>query len=1573
MVESLIDRLIELNINVELEGEDHVKIYADPQAMTPALLEELKNNKTGLIQYLKENNYSPDDTRIPTCKPQESYPLSPAQRRLWLLSRFTESNAAYNIPSQLVFANKLDYAAISHCYHALIERHEILRTIFIENEQGDVRQYIKNPGEIEFYVELKDLRKEPEQNKLFQEAIRCDASQPFDLATGPLIRATVYQLDNNRWIFSYVMHHIISDAWSMEVLMKELVQLYQTFKYGAGIVLAPLRIQYRDYAVWQQGQLQGQAFEKHKRYWLDRFAGELPVLDLVPDKPRPPLRSYGGAFVNRPLNASTATGFKNFCNQHGATIFIGALAAVNALFYKYTGQEDIIIGCPATNREHPDLENQVGFYVSLLPLRIKFCGDHSFSNLLSIARQTTLEAYQHQHYPFDELVDELKLRRDLSRTPLFDVLVEAQSAFVEEDTTCFASIDQSGYSGERLVKFDLRFLFIDTGKGIDLVIEYNTDIYERDTIDRVFTHLEATMVRLVTDPGLPLAKLDYLSAAERQQVLEEFNDTTIPYSKDKTLVDLFEEQTAKTPGNIAVTFEDRHITYQQLDQLSNKLAHHLQDHFDIQPDTPVGIMTDRSHWMIVAILGVLKAGGAYVPIEPSYPDVRRQYIIDDTALKVLLVQPEYIKEIKNYAGVLLELDDQLEKLENPTLPLRRRPSPRDLAYVIYTSGSTGQPKGVMVEHAGVVNMVLNHIDFLPLQPGLRFLQFASFAFDGSCQEIFNALSSGCELIMIRKEVALSPLMLGDLVRNSQFDIATLPPSYQKVLEDNLPRIRIIYSAGEPLQAMTARKIQAGNIRLINGYGPTENSVTATLSDDPLNERGRVTIGKPIGNVAIYILDEEQAPVPVKVPGEICIGGAGLARGYLNQPGLTAEKFIPHPFKKGERLYKTGDRGRWLPDGTIEFLGRKDEQVKVRGYRIEPAEIEACLHKHPFIESAVTIPKPNREGEVELVAYIVCRKEIQEPLSSLMLREYLSKHLPAYMIPAYFVRLESLPVNSSSKIDKRLLPDPNGRTLAIGTEYVAPKNEMESRLVNIWSEILDIDENKAGINDDFFAAGGSSLKAMKMIKRIRQEMRVMIPVPVFFQLTTIQKLGEYIDTNLVNTDPVFPIDITAKGDMEDISFNQLRYFIGQEADKRHIVISHYDYEDLEIDLFAAAVKDFVIRHESFRTRFVRIDGVWKQVVLSPGEVVIETSPIIEVGREEQIRQENERLHNKKFDVDAYPLFEIQVFKVKNGRYHVLLLMHHIIYDGYSEGIIRRELPELYRARCQGTVPALAQLSFQYSDYTRWQKKFLESAHGKRHKDYWLKKLDGFHPEIANLQVDRNISSGHSNVIGSTIQIHGELLKDIDSFCRENSSTRAVVLKSTLLLMFNRLSGQDDITIFTQVSGRNSPYSEELDWSGVMGDFTNLLLMRNHIDKDRSLSAFVKGVQREYLEDLDHETYPFARLVNEIPGVDISTFFNSTVLFNYHNYDYLTSLDRVGEDAEQESHRPGDEDIHQAFILFVLEYKNSLQLHLVFNEFIFGHTQRAKIKSIYMSILAQIIYRPAMGVKEISETFSVSAKT
>ena len=1032
-------------------------------------------------------------------------PLSFAQQRLWFLDQLQPGSAFYNIPMALRIKGNLNYDAMNRTISEIVRRHEVLRTTF-ENVEGKPRVVIHPPEELIVpIVDLQDVPEEHRENRA-KELAKAEAQKPFDLEKGPLFRVQLLKLAEDDHVALVTMHHIISDGWSMAIFVREVGVLYPKHIKGNGQVLPELKIQYVDYAAWQRNWLQGEVLQKQLDYWKRHLEGAPPVLELPTDKPRPPIQTFNGAAERMVIPGEVLQKLRSFSRQENATVFMTLLAAFYALLHRYSRQDDIVVGTPIAGRTHSELENLIGFFVNTLALRAQFTPGISFKELVQQVRQATLGAHAHQDLPFEQLVEELQPERNLSHSPIFQVMFVFQNLPMERLELPGITL-QPFEAKPDVSKFDISFIASESPDGLMVEWEYNTDLFEATTIRRMMNHFQKLLEEAVADPQKPIHRLSLMEPAELQQILVAWNASQKPYESNWCVHEKFEQVVAENPEGIAVEFDDVQLTYAQLNQRANQLARYLRK-LQVGPEVLVGISMDRSVDMVVSMLAVLKAGGAFVPIDPTYPPERVQYMIEDSRIPVLLTQ----KMVKSVLQVpdqvtVVAVDEAWESIATESdANLNNITDPLNLAYVIYTSGSTGKPKGTMLAHRGLINLAQVQKEAFGITTASRILQFAALSFDASVWEFVMALLNGATLVLTNREQLVTGQGLEEVLRTKRITTVTLPPSMLAVTpQSDLPDLQTIVLAGEKVTGDLVEKWGKGR-QFVDAYGPTETTVCASMHICQGSYPMGPPIGKPIANFQLYVLDEHLEPVPIGVPGELYIGGAGLARGYLNRPDLTAERFVPNPFSTtgGERLYRTGDLVRWLPEGELEFLGRVDFQVKVRGFRIELGEIEATLSEHEKVKDAVVVAREDAQGNKRLIGYFVPAEEVT--LGEL--KEYLRQKLPDYMVPSVLMPLEALPLTPSGKVDRHKLPKPSLDREALGTEYVAPRNETEEKLATIVGELLEID--KVGVYDNFFELGGHSLLATQFIARIRKVFDVELPLRTIFEKMTVSEIATEIE-------------------------------------------------------------------------------------------------------------------------------------------------------------------------------------------------------------------------------------------------------------------------------------------------------------------------------------------------------------------------------------------------------------------------------------------------------------------------------
>ncbi|WP_034893922.1 non-ribosomal peptide synthetase [Gillisia sp. Hel_I_29] len=1394
----LLTKLRESQIKLILKG-DNIDILSFNNNLSDELLSEIKTHKEALVSYLKKNLNLVDlqhwkITSIPT---NTSYRLSSSQRRLWVLSQFEGGSSAYNMPSRIFLDGSYDVDLFKRAIYSVVDRHEILRTVFKENSQGEICQWILERDALGFEIGELDLQGEADIESSVLNYLDNDRMVEFDLAKGPLLRAILLQVSEDRYVFYYNMHHIISDGWSMDVLSRDVFKYYEFYKSGGELDLPALRIQYKDYASWQLSQLSTSIYQGHRDYWTGLLGGDLPVLDLPSSKVRPVIQSHQGQLLRTYISKESTQGLKRFSHQEGGTLFMGLLSSLKALLYRYTGQEDLVVGTPVAGREHSDLEDQIGFYINTLALRNEVRSEDSFEDLFRRVRQRTLDAYEHQGYPFDRLVEDLELRRDTSRSAVFDMMLvlqntgDAHQGIGISDSDVELITDQ----GFNLSKFDLSFTFEEQGDYLALSIKYNTDVYDKAMLEGFIVHYKEFLASLLSLPEASIGGIDYLEDQEREELLDVFNATAFDYPRDKTVVELFEEQVSKTPEAIAVVYEEERLSYEELNRRSNQLAHYLQAHYTIEPDDLVGIMLPRSSWMIVGILGILKSGGAYVPIDPDYPEDRIAYMLEDSKCKVLLDE-EFLDKFNNNN----KSDYSTDNLSISLLP-------SNLAYVIYTSGSTGKPKGVMVEHNSLINLCYWHIKNYDLTESSRATLFSGVGFDALVWEIFPYLLSGGSLYPIENSIRSNIEVLIDFLNTNSITHSYIATSLYNIFSEyssSLDHSIKVYVGGEALLVTS----ESENIELYNNYGPTENTVVTSFYKVIEYGNYLAPIGVPISNTEIYILNREGLLQPIGVTGELYIGGAGLARGYLNNELLTKERFVSNPFKEGTRMYKTGDLGRWNSDGTITFLGREDAQVKIRGYRIELGEIESVLLGHADIDEAVVLANDN-DGVKELVAYFVSSLDHD----SASLRSYLKGFLPDYMLPSYYVAMEGLPLTPNGKIDRRSLPSPEGLEISHGVEYVAPRNDIEHSLVKVWEEVLK--REGIGVKDNFYNLGGDSIKSIQVVSRLRQY-GYSTKVEHILRNPVLEDLVSFITKNVLVIDQsevLGPVGLTPI----QLSFFEDATIVANHHYNQSVLL--FRKEGIESTILASIFSYLAAHHDALRMVYSDTAGSWVQQNLGISDSSLYDLYEYDISSEfteEQIKAQVDVLQSS-IDLSTGPLIKLGLFHCEDGD-RLLIVIHHLVIDGVSWRILLEDFSTLYEQSLEGS---LFSLPMKTDSYQGWSSSLLAYGNSRKlskERSYWELQIISFEFDFPNDVIEEgsyeigsigSVSFGLSQHITELLQtrVHDVYNTEIND-----------ILLTGLILSIDAVLKTDRSVLLMEGHGREDT-GNELDFSRTIGWFTS----------------------------------------------------------------------------------------------------------------------------------------------------------
>ncbi|AII35829.1 MULTISPECIES: plipastatin non-ribosomal peptide synthetase PpsC [Bacillus] len=1372
----------------------------------------------GLATVIREGTDSPYEAIKPAEK-QETYPVSSAQKRIYVLQQLEDGGTGYNMPAVLELEGKLNLERMDRAFKELIKRHESLRTAFEQDAGGDPVQRIHDEVPFTLQTTVLGARTEEEAAAAF--------IKPFDLSQAPLFRAQIVKVSDERHLLLVDMHHIISDGVSVNILIREFGELYNNRKLPA------LRIQYKDYAVWQEGFKTGDAYKTQGAYWLKQLEGELPVLDLPADHARPPMRSFAGDKVSFTLDQEVTSGLYKLARENGSTLYMVLLAAYTAFLSRLSGQEDIIVGSPIAGRPHKDLEPILGMFVNTLALRTRPEGGKPFVQYLQEVRETAMEAFEHQDYPFEELVDKLELTRDMSRNPLFDVMFVLQNMdqeSLELDELC---LKPAANNGHQTSKFDLTLYAQEQPRGLlTFQMEFSTDLYKKKTIEKWLQYFNNMLLSIIKDNKAALGTINILNEDEAHYLIHELNRTKIDYPRNETISRLFEMQAEQTPNAVAIVSDTQVFTYEDLNSWANQIASVLQIK-GVGPDSVVALLTGRTPELIAGMLGILKAGGAYLPIDSNLPVERIAYMLSDSRA-ALLLQSE--KTEKRLLGIECEqiIIEDIQK-QGEAKNVESSAGPHSLAYIIYTSGSTGKPKGVMIEQRSVIRLVKNS-NYITFTPEDRLLMTSSIGFDVGSFEIFGPLLNGAALHLSDQQTFLDSHQLKRYIEHQGITTIWLTSSlFNHLTEQNeqtFSQLKHLIIGGEALSPSHVNRIRnvCPEVSIWNGYGPTENTTFSTCLHIQKTYELSIPIGRPVGNSTAFILNQWGVLQPVGAVGELCVGGDGVARGYLGRPDLTKEKFVPHPFAPGDRLYRTGDLARWLSDGTIEYVGRIDDQVKVRGYRVELGEIETALRQIDGVKEAAVLARTAQTGSKELFGYI----SVKAGTNAEQVRSLLARSLPNYMIPAYIIEMETLPLTSNGKLNRKALPEPD---VASKQTYIPPRNELEEQLALIWQEVLGI--QRIGIEDSFFELGGDSIKALQVSARLGRY-GLSLQVSDLFRHPKIKDLSPFIrkSERIIEQGPI-------QGDVPWTPVQQ--WFFSQDIEERHhfnqsVMLFHSGR--LSENALRPALKKLAEHHDALRMVYRNDDRRWIQINQGIHESQLYSLRISDLsqsesGWETKIKQEVADLQQS-INLQEGPLLHAALFKTLTGDY-LFLAIHHLVVDGVSWRILLEDLSAGYQQAAAGQTIQLPPKTDSYQEYARRIQEYAQSSKLIREEAYWRSveeqqaaELPYEIPHHVNIDFSKRDSLSFSLTEADT----AVLLQNVNH--AYGTDTQDILLTAASLAICE-WTGGSKLRIAMEGHGREH-ILPELDISRTVGWFTSmypaLISFENHRDE---LGTSVKTVK------------------------------------------------------------------------------------------------------------------------------------
>lgn len=1480
--------------------------------LSPDLIQLIKENRDALIDFLQKEvrvATQPQTIQIKKVPEADGYRVSNGQFRLWLMSHLEKDFSAYNMPNTILLEG-YDIAAFQKAVEAVIQRHEILRTVFKLDESDEVRQYVRPFEDLDFTIEILDFRKEDDPEETARSFVTSDSYRPFDLENGPLLRAALIQLTNEQYLFYYNTHHIISDEWSLKVLAGDVMHYYQAYANGRTLMLPPLRIQYKDYAAWQLEQLEQPAYQAHKAFWLDLLSGEVARINLPTSKKRPAVKTFNGRSVSTALSGTLTGRLRNFATERNGSLFLGLLSVWKILLYRYTGETDLTLGIPLSGRDHTDLENQIGFYVNTLALRNRIDPRSSFEQFFNQIKEHTLEAYRHQMYPFDKILEELKLQRDPARSLLFDTLFnfhgaqnQTNSLSIPEDETIYEDADC-------MVKFDLGFDATEIGDGVRIILSYNKDVYDLEMVKGLLKHYRSLLTVLLDNGQESIDNVQFLSASEQSNLLA-FNENKVEKIPYPTLLEAFQTQVRSSPEKLAIHFNEQELSFQELDQRSNQLGHYLQQQ-GIQAEDFIPICMDRSPEMVVGILGVLKAGGAYVPIDPAYPEDRIKFILKDINAQHILTSTEYADLFTTIKTTILETFDFSEY--STDIPANKV-KPESLAYAIYTSGSTGRPKGVMIEQHALMNYLSWAGDYYLGNPlsNNNFGLFTAPSFDLTITSIFLPILNGGVLKIFDPETDVLDVLKTYLT--SEISCVKLTPAHVSLLQDiNIQNkhLELAVVGGEELKRKHIEILKDINpaIKIYNEYGPTEATVGCVVYEVNDSDES-ILIGKPIRNMGVYLLNQSNQLVPLGVSGEVCVEGAGLSRGYLNLPELTAQKFIDHPFKKGKRLYKTGDIAAWMPDGNLSFKGRIDDQVKIQGYRIELGEIEQVLEQQEYIRQASVQVHTQQGGNKELVAYIV----LERPTEHIVLEENLRKRLPDYMVPRIYIELEQMPLTPNGKVDRKALPIPAQQQVVV--TFVAPKTEHEQILVAAWSAILKID--KISVKANFYRLGGGSIETIQLINFLKKkgyelQVREAIQYPILEDMAKVLRLEYQPETQMVEGHKV-ETDFEERRNI--ISENQ-KYFIQRSWDMiSSPMIALNNFSELS---FETTFRNLLGHYESFLLRFEKEGEDILHVAITAEQIPLEIKILRQFDPNDlaAIQKTADDYLRRRFNYfDGSALFRVflVIDPTNQTRAYLRFCIAHAYVDVDTFKSVADNLVHSFEH------PVVSVQSFSNVDFANWQYRFLNTQEGQSQRQWW----SGYLNTLILPEKENSFDEASIDFVVLEKTISGS---EYEKTIKRTADALSLPVTVVILAAFQRLLYELDSTIqLIAINGKETQH-DGIDIEQVKGLTTNFLPLSVINPSNKTAKQYIFDVFEQYLTVRMYQKIPFEVIRNDfMHQTDIAN--NIHGYFNFINLDKNRKLDpgQISREVDRRIEPSPWKDVY-GIGLICNQYQNGLSLKLMY---------------------------------------------
>jgi amino acid adenylation domain-containing protein len=1531
-----------------------------------------------LLAYLLEEEGIEVCQSIPRRNSDAASPLSFSQQRLWFLQELEPKSAAYNLPRALFLRGDLNVVALEQSFCEIVRRHEVLRTSF-STIDGEAVQIV-NPAQ-PLRIAVEDLGEWPvaERDERVRQLVLEEARVPFDLTSAPLLRLQLLRLASDEHVLLLTMHHIVSDEWSTGIFISEIRALYQAFVRGGSSPLPELPIQYADYAEWQASWLKSEQAAEQLAYWKKQLAGELPLLRLgTSDHKRPPVQTFNGASRSLLLGAHLYEDVKRLSREENASLFMTLFAVFTALVHRYSGQEDILVGSPIAGRERPEVEGLIGFFVNTLVLRVDFSGNQSFRSLLAQVREVALDAYAHQSLPFELLVRELQPERSLSHSPLFQITFatrEAQRATLEPVAVNLEV--QPLYFDVESAKFDIFLSVDDTGRDLNANLIYNSDLFDGAAIERLLRHFQTLLESAVSDPDQPVSSLSLVTQQEQQQLLVEWNNTRAERAtQPESVTSWFEQQVERTPDAIALSAGAVTLSYRELNARANQLARHLQQ-IGVERETLVGVYLDRSAEMIVALLGTWKAGATYVPLNSEYPRQRLAMMIDDSAMPFVITQQALLDGLPETAARVVCVDRDTEDIKVfATGNSLTEVGSGDVAYIIYTSGSAGKPKGVRVTHGNLVHTLLASVETFDFAATDTMPCLAAMSFDISLFEVLNPLLTGGRLLFVTREEVLDlDVLLAHLKQSTIFH--AVPSLLRQIVgqikqagesSERFAQVRLIFTGGEavpPDLLSETQQIFANASRKVL-YGPTEATIIcASFAVDAAEEVVGHMVGRPLPNVRLRVYDGHRNLVPVGVAGELYLGGGGIAAGYLQQQELTQERFV---WIDEERYYRTGDRVRYLADGNLEFLGRIDEQVKIRGFRIELGEIEFALTQHDSVTEAIVIAREDEHNDKRLVAYVVCDREARPSTSEL--RSHLHERLPEYMVPSFFVMLDSIPLTPNGKVDRKALPEPELSRPDLDGVFVAPRSLVEEMVAQIWSDVLGIDQ--VGVNDNFFALGGHSLVATTTVTRLREAFNVDLPLRAIFEGPTVSHLSELIEAAqragrnlslppLVRVSRAEPLPLSFA--QEGLWFNDQMVPGGNSAYNVQVAVRLQGR--LDSSALEQALNKIVQRHESLRTNFTTIEGRPVQISVPESTISVtiqDVSDLPEDQREAEVLRLATGVTQQAFDLSSDGLLRADLFRLHYDLHVLVLVIHHIVCDAWSMGVLIQEVAALYEACREGREPVLAELPVQYADYAKWQRDWLQGEQLEQQLAYWRKTLANL-PEL-RLKTDRPRSAVRSfRGAHYPFTLPSELSASLRELARREKVTLYMLMLAAFKALLHYYSQSEEIVVGTDIANRSRVETE-----GLIGLFATQLVLRTSVAGDPVFTEIMSRVREVSLEAFIHQDSPFEEVVKALsPEREMNRNPLFQVVFGFSNTPppvvTLPELTLSGVEIEKGTALT---DLN----LYLTDTPQGMRGMLRYSTDLFESATIERLREHYEKVLAHIVAQPDARLSDLVQVLAES---